>query len=143
MKRTLTALIAAALLLATVFCLASCNKVPAEGLWENATYRSDRSFGNGEKTVSVTVEVGDYSVVFTVKTDEEKLDKALLEHELIAGDDGGQYGLTLITVNGIDAIWETDNAYWAIYIGEDYATTGISGIDVEDGQSYKFVWTKM
>ena len=142
MKKTLTLAIALLLMLATVFCLAACKKVPAEGLWEDATYRSDKSFGRGDKTVEVTVEVGEYSVVFTVKTDKATLDKALLEHDLIDGEDG-EYGFTLITVNGIRADWEKDNAYWAIYIGDDYATTGLSGIEVKDGASYKFVWTKM
>ena len=142
MKKTLTALLAAILVITAILSLASCSSIPAEGLWENATYRSDRSFGDGEKTFTLTVEVGEYSVVFTVSTDKATLDEALLEHKLIAGEDS-QYGLTLITVNGIDAVWDTDNAYWAIYIGEDYATTGISEIAVENGASYKFVYTKM
>ena len=142
MKKTLTALLAAILVITALLSLASCSSIPAEGLWENATYRSDRSFGDGEKTFTLTVEVGEYSVVFTVNTDKATLDEALLEHKLIAGEDS-QYGLTLITVNGIDAVWDTDNAYWAIYIGEDYATTGISEIAVENGASYKLVYTKM
>ena len=142
MKKTLTALLAAILVITALLSLASCSSIPAEGLWENATYRSDRSFGDGEKTFTLTVEVGEYSVVFTVNTDKATLDEALLEHNLIAGEDS-QYGLTLITVNGIDAVWDTDNAYWAIYIGDDYATTGISEIAVENGASYKLVYTKM
>lgn len=142
MKKTLTALLAAILVITALLSFASCSSIPAEGLWENATYRSDRSFGDGEKTFTLTVEVGEYSVVFTVNTDKATLDEALLEHKLIAGEDS-QYGLTLITVNGIDAVWDTDNAYWAIYIGEDYATTGISEIAVNNGASYKFVYTKM
>lgn len=142
MKKTLTALLAAILVITALLSLASCSSIPAEGLWENATYRSDRSFGDGEKTFTLTVEVGEYSVVFTVNTDKATLDEALLEHNLIAGEDS-QYGLTLITVNGIDAVWDTDNAYWAIYIGDDYATTGISEIAVDSGASYKFVYTKM
>ena len=142
MKKTLTAILAAVLVIAAIFTLVSCNTIPAEGLWEKATYRSDRSFGDGAKTFTLTVEVGEYSVVFTVNTDKETLDEALLEHKLIAGENT-QYGLTLITVNGIDAVWDTDNAYWAIYIGDDYATTGISEIAVENGASYKFTYTKI
>lgn len=138
-KRFLSALAAVLMLLACVLSLAACNKVPADGLWENATYRRDRSFGSGECTFDVTVEVGEYSVIFTVKTDEKTLDKALLEHELVEGE-YGQYGFTVYTVNGIEADWERDNAYWAIYIGDEYAMTGMSGIEVEDGASYKLVW---
>ena len=142
MKRTLTALVAILLVFATVFSLASCNTVPKEGLWENATYRADTTLGKGAKTFSLIVEAGEQSVTFTVKTDEEMLDKALLGVELIQGEDS-QYGLTVITVNGIDAVWERDNAYWAIYIGEDYAPVGISSIEVESGATYKLVWAQM
>lgn len=142
MRKTLTKITALLVLLMLVLSAVACQRVPAEGLWENATYLSDRSFGSGEKTVKVTVEAGEQSVVFTVKTDEETLDKALLEHDLIAGEEG-QFGLTLITVNGIDAVWDEDNAYWAIYVGDKYADTGISGIEVVDGAEYKLAWEKM
>ena len=142
MKRTLTSLVAAILVIAALFSLASCNRVPAEGLWENAIYRSDRSFGKGETTFYTVVEVGEYSVTFTVNTDKTILADALVENELITGEDS-RYGLTVITVNGIEANWDTDNAYWAIYIGEDYAPTGVSYIEIEDGATYKFVWSVM
>jgi hypothetical protein len=47
-----------ALVLSFVLCLASCNeKIDAEGLWKNATYRSGKEFGKGEKTVEVEVKV--------------------------------------------------------------------------------------
>ena len=143
MKRTLTSVVAVILVIATVFAFASCNKGSAKGIWENATYHSDKSFGNGEKMISVVVEADGQSVTFIIKTDAATLEKALDEHALIGGTSSEQYGFTLITLNGMEADWERDNAYWAVYIGEDYAQTGISFIEVEDGASYKFVWTKM
>ena len=48
---------------------AETEKVPAEGLWADAVYRSDKSFGNGAKTIEVEVKAEDKSVTFTIKTD--------------------------------------------------------------------------
>lgn len=141
-RGALTVLIAVLILTASILTLASCKSVPAEGLWEDATYRRDRSFGSGATAIEVVVEVGEYSVTFTVKTDEKMLDKALLEHELIEGE-YGQYGISVYKVNGIEADWERDNAYWAIYIGEEYAMTGASGIEITDGAVYRFVWERI
>lgn len=140
--RALSKVLAALLIVASILALASCKSVPAEGLWENATYRRDRSFGSGATAIEVIVEVGEYSVTFAVNTDEKTLDKALLEHELVDGE-YGQYGLSVYEVNGIEADWERDNAYWAIYVGEEYAMSGMSGIEVVDGASYKLVWERI
>ena len=76
---------------------------------------------------------------FTYRTDAEFLDKALLEEVLIEGKED-QYGLIIDKVDGEAAIWETDNAYWSLYIGEEYATTGISATPVYDGSTFKLVY---
>jgi hypothetical protein len=76
---------------------------------------------------------------FTYRTDAEFLDKALLEEGLIEGKED-QYGLIIEKVDGEAAIWETDNAYWSLYIGEEYATTGISATPVYDGSTFKLVY---
>jgi len=61
---------------------------------------------------------------------------ALLEQGLIAGEDG-PYGLYVKTVNGLTVDYDTDGRYWAFYIGDDYASTGIEKTEIEDGGSYK------
>lgn len=95
----------------------------------------------GSKGYAVTVVHKDGAVKeFSYRTDAEFLDDALLAEGLIAGEDG-PYGLTIITVDGEDAVWDTDNAYWAIWIGEEMATTGISEIPVYDGSSFKLEYT--
>ena len=71
----------------TLLCLASCADVEATGAWESATYTSDKTFGNGGKTVTVEVKAEEQSVTFTLKTDAETLGDALLEHGLIAGEE--------------------------------------------------------
>ena len=97
----------------------------------------------GSKGYAVTVVHKDGTVKeFSYRTDAEFLDDALLAEGLIAGEDG-PYGLTIITVDGEDAVWDSDNAYWAIWIGEEMATTGISEIPVYDGSIFKLEYTPL
>ena len=79
---------------------------------------------------------------FELSSARKTLGEALRDEKMIDGEDG-PYGLQLITVCGISADWTKDGAYWAIYIGDDYALYGVDGIEIVDGTVYKFVWTKM
>ena len=74
---------------------------------------------------------------FTVKTDADTVGKALLDANLIAGEDS-EYGLYVKTVNGITADYDTDGSYWAFYINGEYATTGVDSTEIEDGATYTF-----
>ena len=97
----------------------------------------------GAKEYAVTVVHSDGAkAVFLLDTDAEFLADALMEAELIKGEDG-PYGLTLITVDGEDAVWDTDNAYWCIYIDEEMATVGISAIPVYDGSAFRLEYTSL
>ena len=96
----------------------------------------------GIKSYTVTVVHSDGSEkVFEYRTDAEYLADALVAEGLIAGEDS-EFGLTVITVDGEDAVWDTDSAYWALYIGEEYATTGVSATPVNNGDSFKLEYTK-
>ena len=58
------------LCLLCVVCLVACaDKVDSVGVWEEATYRSDKELGEGAKTIEVEVKVEDQSVTFTINTD--------------------------------------------------------------------------
>ena len=131
------ALIAALMLLFA----AACNTVDAEGLWENATYRRDVTLGKGDKTIEVEVKAGEESVTFTIKTDKEILADALLEHDLIEGEDGA-YGLYVKKVNGILADYDVDRSYWALSVDGEYAIVGISYLEIADGGHYELTYTK-
>ena len=97
----------------------------------------------GSKAYTVTVVHKDGSEkVFEYRTDEEYLAGALLEEGLVSGEDT-QYGLTIITVDGEDAVWATDNAYWAIWVGAEMAMTGASEIPVYDGSTYTLEYTAL
>jgi hypothetical protein len=49
-------------------------------------------------------------------------------------------GAFIEKVDGEAAIWETDSAYWSLYVGEEYATTGISTTPVYDGSVFKLIY---
>ena len=125
------------LALSMLFCFVACADVEKTGIWESATHRSDKEFGNGAKIVSVTVKAEDQALTFTVKTDKEFLGEALVEHELITGEDG-QFGLYITSVNGM-AIAEGEKAYWAIYKDGVLSMTGVDTTPIANGESYELV----
>ena len=141
MKTTIRSTILVILSLACVLCLIACNTVDASGLWENATYRKDMSFGNGAKTVVVEVKVEDQIITFTIKTDKDTVGAALLEHELIAGETS-EYGLYVKVVNGITADYDVDQSYWAFYIDGEYAMSGVDTTNITEGAKYQLAYTK-
>ena len=77
---------------------------------------------------------------FEIHTDKKTVGEALLELELIKGDPS-DYGLYVTSVNGITADWDTEKAYWAFYIGSEYAQTGVDATDITAGAVYSFVKT--
>lgn len=141
MKQTLKSTLLILLALVFIVALVSCNTVEKEGLWENATYRKDMEFGKGAKTVVVEVKAADQLVTFTVKTDKDTVGAALLEHGLIAGEEG-PYGLYIKVVNGITADYDVDQSYWAFYVNGEYAMSGIELTEITEGTTYGLEYTK-
>ena len=137
-KITLSVILLVALALTAIACTSAAD--PKE-LWDDATYTADREFGNGAKTITVKIEVGENSVTFTLHTDKDTVGAALMEHDLIAGDQG-QYGLYLKVANGITADYDVDQSYWAFYIDGETALTGVDGAAAEEGVVYSLVYTK-
>ena len=73
-------------------------------------------------------------------TDLNYLSELLLEKELVTGYASEEYGFTIESVDGVTADWSADSAYWALYEGEEYATTSAAGIVLVDGGLYKLVY---
>lgn len=143
MKTNVMKLLALVLALSCMFALTGCGaeKVDAEGLWADATYLSDEEFGKGGKTVTVEVAVEEQKVVFTIHTDADTVGAALLEHELIDGDES-EYGLYVKVVNGMTADYDVDASYWAFYVDGEYAMSGIDATEIDEAANYQLVYTK-
>lgn len=95
----------------------------------------------GSKTITVTVVHSDgKSQEFSYSTDKAYLGEVLQEAGLISGTPG-EFGLYIETVDGETASWEENGAYWAFYVGEEYATTSVDLAPITDGAVYKLVYT--
>lgn len=94
----------------------------------------------GAKAITVTVIHADGTEkVFSYNTDAEKLG-AFLESQGLISSEGADPGM-FHTVDGEKADWNVNQSYWAFYLGEDYAMTGIYDTDIADGGIYKLVYT--
>ena len=92
----------------------------------------------GTKTFTVLVVHGDKTEkTFTYTTDAEKLGVFLEQEGLIIGSGDGMFH----TVDGEKADWSVNQSYWALYLGNEYATAGIYDTDIEDGTTYKLEYT--
>jgi hypothetical protein len=141
MKKTIKSSILFILSLVLLISLVSCNTVDKSGIWEEATYLRDMTFGNGAKTVVVEVKAVDQMVTFTIKTDKTMVGEALMEHGLIAGEQGA-YGLYVKQVNGMTADYDVDQTYWAFYVNGEYGGTGVDMTEINEADTYQLELTK-
>ncbi len=78
---------------------------------------------------------------FEVSTDKTIVGQALLDLELIAGE-VGDMGLYVQKVNGITLDYNTDGMYWAFYINDEYAMSGVDATEIKSGETYSFKASK-
>ena len=96
----------------------------------------------GDKTVTVKVVHADQSEKeFTYETDDEYLGELLTEEGLVEGETS-EYGMYITKVDGEQAVFETDNAYWALYENGEYASTGADQTVLDNGDEFALVYTK-
>lgn len=94
--------------------------------------------GEGETKFTFTVtDLEGKEAVFKINTDKKTVGEALLDLELIAGDES-EYGLYVKTVNGTTLDYDKDGAYWAFYVDGEYATSGVDTTDIVAGTTYTF-----
>ncbi len=159
--RMVATLMAVLMCVLLMFTLSACEETPADtdstvssqnsvvtttpdeyaDLWAHATYTKNIFFGEGENSFYLEVVAGGRSVTFLINTDETVVGKALLAHEIIAGDEG-PYGLYVKTVNGMLADYDVNSAYWAFCKDGELMMTGVDMTDIEQGAHYEMVYTK-
>ena len=95
----------------------------------------------GGKTVTIEIVHKDGTVKkLEYTTEAEYLADLLLEKDLVTGYASEEYGFTIESVDGVTADWNVDGAYWALYEGEEYATSSAAGIVLLDGGVYRLVY---
>ena len=92
--------------------------------------------GNTEFMLTVVDKEGD-ETQFEIHTDKETVGDALTELGFIEGEES-EYGLYVKTVNGITADYDTDGVYWAFYVNDEYASSGVDSTTITSGESYSF-----
>ena len=138
-KKSLSLILCMVLIVAMALFTNGCNG----GTEETAAVETNVSLeggeiGEGSTEFAFTVVDGEGNeTAFTVHTDKETVGDALLELNLIAGEQG-DYGLYVKTVNGITADYDVDQTYWAFYVNGEYAMSGVDTTAVTAGDSYAF-----
>lgn len=131
------------LIVAMAFTTVGCNTKKESGNAESTTVQETvenevEVLGEGKTMFLFTVVDKDGNETnFEIHTDKEIVGEALLDLELIAGDDG-EFGLYVKTVNGITADYDVDQTYWAFYVDGEYAMSGVDSTTIEEGMTYAF-----
>ncbi len=138
-KTLLFAFLCLMLIAATALTLTACNKTQEPLSYSiEQTVTKSTIVGKGDTEFPFTVINPDGTKkVFTVKTNSEYVGKALIDVGLISGDDG-EYGLYVKTVDGLTLDYDTDGKYWAFYINDEYANTGVDKTPILEGNTYCF-----
>lgn len=124
------------------FSFVSCSdKAQETNLWESAIYTKDAQFGSGIKQLVLEVKAQEKSVTFTINTDKETVGEALLEHNLISGEQGA-YGIYIKEVNGMTADYSKDNSYWSFLKNGEYMMSGVDSTKFKSGEHFELVYTK-
>ena len=93
-------------------------------------------------TIEVVSEDGS-SKMYELNTDAEYLEQAFAETEgLEITNEEGPYGMTIMAVNGEEARWEVNQAYWSIMVNGEYGMYGASEQVVNDGDAFQLVFAK-
>ena len=95
----------------------------------------------GDKTITVEVIHGDGSTKeFTIHTDSETLGAALMEEELLVGEDG-PYGIFVQAVDG-EAVDSAKEQWWCFMKDGEMLMTGVDVTVIADGEQYSAVFTE-
>ena len=143
MKKLQSLFLSMMLIVAMALCMTGCNgkKNAAQAdaaKQETVTQTEDNVLGEGAKQFEfVVVDKDGNAAEFEIHTDKETVGDALLEVELIAGEES-EYGLYVKTVNGITADYDVDGTYWAFYVNDEYATSGVDTTAIAEGEVYSF-----
>jgi hypothetical protein len=103
---------------------------------------SDTESGTTGEVISFTFEMTDKdgeTKDWNLTTAETMLDKALIEAELIEGEEG-EWGWFVTVVDGV-AIEDGADAYWELQVDGEYSMLGVSSVEIVEGATYAFVYT--
>ena len=122
--------------LTAALALTGCSGKPAETTEAPEPDGQATVLGEGSKTMDFTVvDKEGITHLYAIHTDAETVGQALLELELIDGEEG-PYGLYIKSVLGQVLDYETDGMYWGFYVNGEYALTGVDQTPIIEGDAY-------
>lgn len=143
-KKSLSLALCIVLITAIALFTSGCNDNTSQATSETATVAEtavqaeSNVLGEGDTQFTFTVtDVDGNETEFEINTDKTTVGEALIELGLIDGDDG-EFGLYVKTVNGITVDYDTDGKYWAFYVGDEYAVSGVDSTEIVEGETYSF-----
>ncbi len=138
-NRALLFVVCMVLIAATALFATGCsNNAETTGETATITVENGAVLGEGATQFTFTVVDGEGNeTAMTINTDAETVGEALIELNLIAGDQG-DYGMYVKEVLGVTAIYENDGTYWAFYINGEYGMSGVEQTAIEAGATYEF-----
>ncbi|MCR5546116.1 MAG: DUF4430 domain-containing protein [Lachnospiraceae bacterium] len=104
---------------------------------------SQKATAGSKNVVIEVVNSEGEETTYDVNTDAEYLKEAM--DELAESDDSfsysgtdSDYGIMVEVINGEQAIYEEDNAYWSLYVNDEYGQYGADQQPVTDGDTYSW-----
>ncbi len=120
--------------------LAGCKSTTSTKVEVNGVTSETTETGSGAKTITMLVTHGNGSThTYTLHTDAATLGEALLQEEIIAGQDS-QYGLFVTTVDGETAN-DANQEWWCLTKGGQEWMNGVDTTQITDGEAYEFTLT--
>ena len=105
---------------------------------DEGSVSSENVRGTGETKFYFSVtDAESKETVFEIHTNKKTVGEALLELNLIAGEQQSA-GFYVKTVNGVTVDYDKDGKYWAFYIGGEYAMSGVDTTKITPGATYAF-----
>lgn len=147
LTKVLSVLLCLALVVAIAVFASGCankkNETPTETPQTTEAAAEDvTKLGQGEKEFTfIATDKDGKETKFLISTNAATVGAALLENNLIAGDES-EYGLYVKTVNGTTLDYDADGMYWAFYVNGEYASTGVDSTEITAGATYSFVAAK-
>ena len=145
-KRVLMVTLAALMFVA----LAACAQTPPENepvdesMTQEATVPMIFQWGEGATTFRLVVvtDPDDEGLTrfFDISTDLEYLGDALLEVEIVEGDESPM-GLMVTYVAGVRADFALDGAWWQFFVNGEPSMTGVSQTRIDPTMTYEFRFT--
>ena len=140
-NKTLSYILCMMLIVAMALFTTGCNDSKNQSIAQDsveAVFADGDVLGEGSNSFKFTVvDKSGAEASCEIHTDKTVVGEALVELGIVVGEEG-PYGLFVKQVNGIIADYDVDSTYWAFYINDEYAMTGVDVTEITAGSNYMF-----